>query len=632
MTMYLSTPPARMRRLAPPALALFAALAALAAYLQALYYPFILDDIGYISWNTRLAGLHLTGLWRLFTEPYNDYAEFLPLRDLSYWLDITLFGLTPAAFRLHSILLYLLCLPLVYGCTLRVWRYFRPAAAAGAPWAAAAVTALFALHPAHAEAVVWISGRKDVLAGLFSLLALWLALGAKREHGLSAPHAAAALAALLAAMLAKASAVAVAPVIALLWVMFWRDIPALNRHRSLLLWPLAGMLLAVCIAALFAALATEKIPLYFGAAAVTRSLAVLGWLARLAASPESRHFYHPVFEDANLSVMVALGAAVLAVALAGAVVTLRKRSLEGYAVVAFLLLCLPSLQLIPYAPPSLVSDRFVFLAVWPALLLLVALAWRMNPVPRTVLLLVIALCWAFQTSERPRDWRSFETLVDADLRTYPGYYMPAVYKITGFQLPRRLYRDAEQTARQITTPEFRNMMLAMIEIHHAADDDAAAAGKLRQAMVLLWKLAGDLKHPPVQAQWNSPLNNLWIKMPFLLAIEWKHLAERFPDDVSVSYNAGLWMLDVRRYSDAVTYLRIATQSPQLPKELRGTAYTSLGIALQGSGDVAGAEAPLRAALEQSPPGLQAYCRLAEIYQQTGRPAEVARAAAACPAR
>lgn len=626
------TPPGHVQRLAPPALVLFGALATLVAYLQALYYPFILDDIGYITWNTKLAGLHPTDLWRLFTEPYNDYSEFLPLRDLSYWLDITLFGLTPAAFRLHNIILYLLCLPLVYGCTLRVWRYFRPADAAGARWAAAAVTALFALHPAHAEAVVWVSGRKDVLAALFSLLALWLAIGARREYGLSAPHAAAALAALLAAMLSKAAAVAVAPVIAMLWVIFWRDIPAPDRRRSSLLWPLASLLLAVCIAVVFSSLATEKIPLYFGVEAATRSLAVLGWLARLSVSPESRHFYHPVFEDANLSVMVALGMAVLAVAAAGVMVILRKRSLEGYAVVAFLLICLPSLQLIPYAPPSLVSDRFVFLAVWPVLLLLAALAWRLNPVPRTVLLMVIAMSWGFQTSERPRDWRSFETLVDADLRTYPGYYMPAVYKITGFQLPRRLYRDAEQTANNITTAEFRNLMLAMIEIHHAVDADAAATGKLQQAMMLLWKLAGDLKHPPVQAQWNSPLNNLWIKMPFLLATEWKHLAERFPDDVSVSYNAGLWMLDTHRYDDAVAYLRIATESRHLPGHLRGTAYTSLGLALLGSGQVAEAEAPLRAALEQSPPDLRAYCRLQEIYRQTGRLEEAARAEAACPAR
>src|SRR3990170_3866104 len=102
----------RIRQLAPLAPILFGAVVAVAAYLQALDYPFISDDEAYITENTKLAGLHLTELWRLFTGPYNHFSEFLPLRDLSYWFDIALFGLTPSAFRMHNILLYLLCLPL----------------------------------------------------------------------------------------------------------------------------------------------------------------------------------------------------------------------------------------------------------------------------------------------------------------------------------------------------------------------------------------------------------------------------------------------------------------------------------------------------------------------------------------
>jgi len=74
--------------------------------------------------------------------------------------------------------------------------------------------------------------------------------------------------------------------------------------------------------------------------------------------------------------MVALGIAVLAAAAVGMVMILRKRSLEGFALVAFLLLCMPTCKLMPYAPLSLVSDRFLALAVWPVVLLIVTLAWR----------------------------------------------------------------------------------------------------------------------------------------------------------------------------------------------------------------------------------------------------------------
>ena len=453
----------RLRQLAPWALVLVSAAIAVGAYLQAINYIFISDDTVYITENTKLLGLPFTELWRLFVEPFNRYSEFLPLRELSYWLDFKLFGLNSAAFRADSIILYLLCLPVVYVITSRLWRYFRPADIASATWAAAAVTALFALQPSHAEAVVWISGRKDVLSTLFSLLALWFAISAKRAQGLSAPHATAALVALLAAMLSKASAFAVAPVIAVLWVMFWRDIPTHSRRRPQLLWPLASLLLAACLALVFAIIIPTRIPFYFGVEAITRSLAVLGWLARLAVSPESRHFFYPVLEDPNFPAMVILGLVVFAVAVASFIVMLRKRpSLETFSTIVFFLLCTPSIQLIPYQPPSLVSDRWLALAVWPAVMLIVALAWRLKPAPRAALLLVLALSWSVQTIERPRDWRSLEALTDADIRAYPGYYLPAAHKIIYVQLKRGLRREAIETANSISDQDVRNILIELM--------------------------------------------------------------------------------------------------------------------------------------------------------------------------
>jgi hypothetical protein len=624
--------PRRIRQLAPFAVVLLGAIVAVAAYLQALDYPFVSDDIRYIPQNTKLAGLHLSELWRLFTEPYNTAFEFLPLRELSYWFDITLFGLNPAAFRVHNIILFLLCLPLVYATTLGLWRYFRPADAAGAPWAAAVVTALFALHPSHTEAVVWIAGRKDVLSTLFSLLALWLAMCARRERGLSVPYATATLVALLAAMLSKASAVAVAPVISILWIMFWRDTPTQNRRHFLLLWPLASLLLAACIAMIFAAITTQRVPFYFGVEAVTRSLAVLGWLARLAVTPESRHFFYPVLEDPYLPVMVVLGAAVLlAAAVVSVVVMLRKRlSLEGFAIVVFLLLCTPSIQLIPYAPPSLVSDRWLALAMWPVLLLIVVLAWRLKPMPRAILLLVLALSWSFQTTERTRDWRSFDAMVDSDIRAYPGYYMPAMHKIIFVQLSQGLYREASETANSISVPEFRDVMIGWIKVDYAVHV-AVSTGKPQEAMTLLWEFWLVHKQPPALSKWNLPIIFFWKERQELLKNKWKFLAERFPDDVSVRYNAGLWLLGTH-YEAAEANLRAAVESQRLPESVRGTAFKNFGLALMENGHAAEAETPLRTALEQSPPDFRAYCLLSVVYKLTGRLEEAARAEAECRSR
>src|SRR5689334_20393517 len=199
--MNLSPSLSRWRQIAPQALAFIGAVTAVCALMQALHYPFFGDDVIYVVKNQKLAELQLSELWRVFTEPYIRFTEFLPLREISYWFDLTLFGLNPAAVRIHNIVLYLLCLPLVYGITTGVWRHFRPADLPSASWIGAVVTALFAVHPSHVEAEVWIAGRRDVLSAVFSLLALWLAVRAGREQVFSPLYAAATLLALVAAML-----------------------------------------------------------------------------------------------------------------------------------------------------------------------------------------------------------------------------------------------------------------------------------------------------------------------------------------------------------------------------------------------------------------------------------------------
>jgi len=208
-----------------------------------------------------------------------------------------------------------------------------------------------------------------------------------------------------------------------------------------------------------------------------------------------------------------------------------------------LLLFAPYLQLIPAKPPSLVSDRYVALAVWPAALLLVMLAWRLKPAPRAALLLAIALPWAWQTVERVRDWQSFEALIDADLRAYPGSYIPATYKINQFQLPRGLYREAEQTASRISEPEVRNMVNETIRSDYAVYAYAWSTGQTAEAVSSLLNLEAMQKHPPPAVKWNPSMYYLWSSIRIRIGIRWSYLAAHFPDDAPVRYNAERWLLE-----------------------------------------------------------------------------------------
>lgn len=115
-------------------------------------------------------------------------------------------------------------------------------------------------------------------------------------------------------------------------------------------------------------------------------------------------------------------------------------------------------------------------------------------------------------------------------------------------------------------------------------------------------------------------------------LRWEHLAEHFPDDETVRYSAGLGLLELGRFDSAAVHLRAAIESQRLQESARGTAFYSLGLALLRSGRASAAEIPLYVALIQSPPDLRAYCLFAEVYQQTGRFEDAARAKADCLGR
>jgi tetratricopeptide (TPR) repeat protein len=246
-------------------------------------------------------------------------------------------------------------------------------------------------------------------------------------------------------------------------------------------------------------------------------------------------------------------------------------------------------------------------------------------------LLAFALPWGFQTVDRPPDWRSLEALIDADSRAAPGNYQLAFQKIVYFQLPQGLYREANETANNITVPEARDIMIKSIEAAHAVRN-AVAIGDPYSAIAPLRNLEPLLKQPLVQAMWNPPMYDFWMRSRNYLALMWQDMALQFPDDATVRYNAGLSLSGLHEYADAVVHLRAATESLQLPEALRGKALLFLGVALLNSKHAAEAEAPLRAALEQLPPDLRAYCVLSEVYKRTGRREEAARAESDCRSR
>src|SRR5262245_2132270 len=138
--------------------------ATLFVYAQVRGFEFVgLDDRSYVAENPHvLAGLTASSLawaWTITTE-----THWAPLTWMSFMLDAQLGGSGPRLFHLTNLALHLLNTLLLFYVLARITGY---------AWRSAMVAGLFAIHPLHVESVAWVTERKDVLSGLFWLLALW---------------------------------------------------------------------------------------------------------------------------------------------------------------------------------------------------------------------------------------------------------------------------------------------------------------------------------------------------------------------------------------------------------------------------------------------------------------------------
>src|SRR5947209_1404884 len=155
---------------------------------------------------------HLAELWR---RP--SLELYIPL-PYTLWWGIARFArvdfpdeqgsqLNPWLFHIANLLVHSATVVIVFGL-LRRWL----ARTGGDPtWPAFAGAALFAVHPIQVEPVAWVTGMRDLLCGLFAVIALWqytrAAESGRRRYWVGAAVAFAA------ALLSKPAAV-VLPVIA----------------------------------------------------------------------------------------------------------------------------------------------------------------------------------------------------------------------------------------------------------------------------------------------------------------------------------------------------------------------------------------------------------------------------------
>lgn len=295
----------------------------------------------------------------LILDPRRTIADvYYPVTTLSYYLDWQLWhrkgqyrrleaGQEPLPYHLHNLLLHALVGLLLVLLLLDLGVALPLSLAATLP---------FLVHPAFAEDVVWIASRKDLLAGVFVLLALWWGRKALRDQRALWPvWGFAAL-----ACLSKGSAL----VLPLLAFLLWRPpfLCGTGKGRFRLL--LGGVALISLVTALHQAVLASKA----GVTAIPGdALAVPGtflhyvgtvlWPARLAV-------HHPL----HLREVFAQAAWIKAIWLvliltAGLLLWLRGRArlpLAGLGILVFFVALLPYNNWIPGTSIA-AADRYLYL-------------------------------------------------------------------------------------------------------------------------------------------------------------------------------------------------------------------------------------------------------------------------------
>ncbi|HVE15047.1 MAG TPA: tetratricopeptide repeat protein [Elusimicrobiota bacterium] len=123
--------------------------------------PDVLLDV--LQWR-GLGPAQLRWMWSTL-----HFARYMPLSWMSLGLDYTLWGLDPRGYHLTAMLLHAATAAALFGLARRF--FSGPADARRANLCAAFAALAWSLHPLRVEPVAWASQRRDLVSGLFYVLA-----------------------------------------------------------------------------------------------------------------------------------------------------------------------------------------------------------------------------------------------------------------------------------------------------------------------------------------------------------------------------------------------------------------------------------------------------------------------------
>lgn len=500
---------------------------------------------------------------------------YRPFYFLSYWLVYRIAGPQPFAFHLFQVFLF----------AVTAWLLFRLGRELlGDETAALAGALLWVSHPAHVEAVAWISSLCDVGCALFYVLAFGLFLRAERSApGRLRPHLPAA-AAFLAALLFKEMAYSF-PILLLAYWFFLA--PAESWKTRGLRWipymVVFGGYLMLRMSVL-GGVTTAGSPWNVSRSVVAQSLILLTEHTKIFLWPTHLAYGRTTgLEGGSLfpGPLIMVSALVL-------VLAIRKRAPKFAFLVFFWVVTLSTALDIRQITFPYLADRFSYL---PSAGLCLAVSYVLfDLLPRSFPSLrpswfalpltgIIAFFWAIQTSRAITHWRNEEAFSTYSMQESPS--IPIFHNIRGRVL-------ATQTGDlQGATKEFETALRlsgSAPELWVAAAHDAYMGlanvalqqDRLEEAARMYENAAAKM---PANTAAYKQLATLYVRQNEFpkVAAYLSDVVRLDPQDVEAQFNLGVCWLKMERYSDAARQFRtVESVNPSFPHIAEAEAQAMLG--------------------------------------------------------
>ena len=449
-------------------IAILLLLLAFSLYLPSLFHYLFADDEIYLAFNNRIIReLPWAQLHQLLLKPANPW-EYLPVRDLTYWLDLRVLGEDDFGFHLSNLVWYAVA-AIGAGAVFReLILLCRPLWRGRATVLALCGVVIFVVHPVHVEAAVWVASRKDLLAGALSFFSLAsLVRGLRHDWRLREMTLAAVL--LLAACFSKASAMTTVLFMTVLALACWpiaARVSSWRRYVTLLcLWSVVALAFIVHMK-MGAAMGIRIENHPGGLVQIERASRILSGLAGLLLLPYPLGLYHDIYRYGEWHWIVALAALLLAGVSVFAAV--RRRSIWAMGVLLATLPCVVYLQLVPFTTWSLVSERFLFVPVVGLSLILIETLGRLER-PRHALsvLLAITVPCAVVTWFRVAEWEMPNAVLSREYDRQPRFHNAIRDQILYTLLPAKRYSEARDLAQEVPRDYARDALRAYIAVEVA---------------------------------------------------------------------------------------------------------------------------------------------------------------------